>query len=103
MRITHDIKRNMRGAILLTVYQRRSRQEKRHDLKSLVSVLNNLDFIVGTDVVCELVQDLCIAGYLTCVQGIDPKTSDTTIEKVTLTPEGRNIVEQIKTDPAIDV
>jgi hypothetical protein len=101
--ISAGMKRNMRGAILKLVYQRHERQEERFWLKNLQTALAGLDFRAYENVVVELLQDLSDRGFVKFDEKRDGKTGDLQISRIMLTPRGRNVVERIESDPAVDV
>lgn len=93
----------MRGTILRLVYQKHERQETRFMVRTLMSALDDLAFRVYEDLVTELVQDLGDRGYLKFTEIKDRKKGTVSISEIQLTPTGRNIVEGIQADAAVDV
>jgi len=96
-------KRVMRGTILKLTYQKHERQETRFMMRTLMAALDDLAFRVYEDLVMELLQDLGDRGYLRFTEIKDRKKGTVLISEIQLTPAGRNIVERINNDPAVDV
>lgn len=103
MAVDARTKRVMRGTILKLVYQKHERQETRFMLRTLMAALDDLAFRVYENLVVELLQDLSDRGYLRFTQTRDRKTEETSIYGIQLTPSGRDLVERIQSDPAVDV
>jgi hypothetical protein len=105
--VDRDTKRNLRGAILKLVYQKRERQESRFRSQTLCAALDQLSYEVHLDLVHEMLQDLSDSGYLTYTSNRGSREwqrkGELVLSDIQLTPAGRNLVEGIETDPAIDI
>jgi len=102
-RIDPGTKKRIRGAILRLLYMKHEGQEHRYDTRSLLFALDDLSYRVFDNLVDELVQDLGDRGYVKYKTFEVPKTGETISIEIYLTPAGRNIVEGLASDPAVDV
>src|SRR3989304_1641916 len=93
----------MRGTGLKLTYQKHELQEHRSRDETLLIALDQLSFNVHLDLVRELIQDLGDRDYLKFNSTRNRKTGEMVISEIQLTPDGRDLVERIRTDQAVEV
>lgn len=96
-------KRRLRAVILKLIYENREAQNHRLDDVTLTAVLEKLGHDVYVNLVREMLQDLQERGFVTFEKTRDRITGKTSIQKIQIAPAGADIVEETKTDPAVDV
>jgi len=95
--------KRLRGVILSLVKQQHARQDHRHTDYTLMDTLKTLSYGVHLNLVRELVQDLIERGYLAGVQHQSDLTGETSIEKITITPAGRDLLARRRVDDAVGI
>jgi hypothetical protein len=92
--LTPEVTRVLRGSILKLLRARHNTQLSRMDDVALTHALISLAFRIEVKAVVTVLQDLRGRGYVQYTQRRDPITLRTRVEKIELTPEGRDIVEE---------
>jgi hypothetical protein len=96
-------KRRLRGTILKLIYEQHEAQQHRLDDVTLTGVLERLQYEVYVNLVRELLQDLDERGFLSFDTEKNRVTGARSIRKIKITPDGRDIIENTTSDPAVEV
>lgn len=101
--LTPETARRLRGQILMLLRGRHNAQRSRMDDIALTHALQSLAFTVGLNDVVTLLQDLRGRRFVDFTQRHNSFTGRVYIEKIELTPAGRDQVEENQpTDPAVE-
>jgi hypothetical protein len=101
--LTPERSRRLRGQILLLLRARHNVQASRYDDVGVTHALQSLAFEIGIGDAVTILQDLEGRGYVRYVQRHDSVTGRVYLEKIELTPAGRDQVEENRPrDPALE-
>jgi hypothetical protein len=103
MRVDAITKRRVRGVILRLVLQKHEHQEHRYDDYALLAALDRLSFELHLDVVREILQDMRDRDLVALKENRDRKSGETSITGIQLRPRGRNLLEGLEKDVAVEV
>lgn len=95
--------KRLRGHVLRYVYNGHRAQAMKSDDLMVWGFLMDLGFRVGQKETIATVQDLCERGYLKCTEAFDEREGCTHLRAIMITPAGRDLVEKLKRDEAIEV
>src|SRR5262245_49168745 len=95
--------RRWRGVILEMVWQNHHDQGTRYDYSSLWAMMREFGHDIGLNTVLTLLQDLKDSGHLTFREKKNDWTNDVEISEIEITRAGRNVVEKITKDDAIQI
>ncbi len=98
-----EVNRITRGVILKLLCDNHDKQEHRLNLTLLHAMLTRLGHDLGRDALVTLVQNLKDRGYLTYEELRNRRTWELDIIHIQVTPAGVDLVEETRTDPAVEV
>lgn len=96
-------RKELRGEILKLIYLNQEKQSSRLTDVTLWGVLSDLHYDVGRNLVRSLLQDLADRQCVRYQQEKDADTGKIAIRQIEILPRGRDIVDGIVAEPAIEV